>query len=151
MKFKRELLNGFIIFALIAIYFAILEVLGLSNNSFLRILNILFVAYGVNRTLKSNIDQGISGYFTNFISGFITSTIGAVLSISGLLLFIYLNGGEAYLKEMATGFLIGGGEVSSYQYVFALLLFESSAASFIVVYCLMQYWKGKVETINKVD
>ncbi|MBF0693712.1 MAG: hypothetical protein IR153_01480 [Flavobacterium sp.] len=151
MKFKRELLNGFIIFALIAIYFIILEVLGLSNNSFLRLFNILFVGYGVNRTLKGNIDHGITGYFRNFISGFITSTIGAILSISALLMYIYFNGGEAFLKEMSTGFLIGGGEVSSYQYVFSLLLFESSAASFIVVYCLMQYWKGKVEVINKVD
>jgi hypothetical protein len=151
MKFKRELLNGFIIFIGIAIYFAILELLGMSNNSFFRLLNILIVGYGVNRTIKGNVENGIGGYFKNFASGFITSTIGAVLSISALLIYIYFNGGEAYLKTLAEGFLIGGGEVSSYQYTFALLLFESSAGSFIVVYCLMQYWKGKVEVINKVD
>ena len=151
MKFKRELTNGIIIFIGIAVYFAILELLGLSNNSFLRLLNIFIVGYGVNRTIKGNIEHGITGYFKNFISGFITSTIGAVLSISGLLLYVYLMGGEEYLKSLAHGFLIGGGEVSSYQYTFSLLLFESSAASFIVVYCLMQYWKGKAEIINKVD
>ena len=55
MKLKRELINGFIIFIGIAIYFFIIEFLGLSNQFYLRIFNILIVAFGINLTIKQNL------------------------------------------------------------------------------------------------
>ena len=69
MKFTRELTNGIIIFLGIGIYFLILDFLKLSDLFILRIFNILIVAYGVNRSIKSNQAEGIRGYYTNFISG----------------------------------------------------------------------------------
>lgn len=151
MKISKELINGFIIFLGIGIYFIIMELLGLSDVFILRIFNMFIVAYGVNRTLKANVAEGIRGYFRNFISAVVTSMIGAIISIAFLLAYIEFRGGEEYLKQLADAFVIGGGEVDSYQYAIALLLFESTAGSLIVSFCLMQYYKDKVEVINKVD
>jgi hypothetical protein len=150
MKYSRELINGFIIFLGIGIYFLIIQFLGLSDIFILRIFNIIFVIYGVNRTLSQNHSDGIGGYNTNFLSAIMTSMIGALLSVGSLLAFIEYKGGEAYLKNLADSFIFGGGELTIQQYCIGLL-FESSAASLMVSFCLMQYWKNKVEVINKVD
>ncbi len=150
MKITRELTNGFLIFLGIGIYFVVLELAGLSHIFWLRILNILFVIYGVNRTIKANYHDGIRGYNTNLLSAITTSMIGAFLSIAALLTYIYMNGGEPYLKNLADNFIFGGGDLTIQQYCIGLL-FESSAASLIVSFCLMQYWKDKVEVINRVD
>lgn len=151
MKFTKELINGFIIFLGIGIYFLTMELLGLSDVFMLRLLNIFIVGYGVNRTLISNHNENIRGYFRNFLSAIITSMFGAFLSIASLLAYVEFRGGEEYLKILSQGFVIGGGQVTSYSYCIALLLFESTAGSLIVSFCLMQYWKDKVEVINEVD
>jgi hypothetical protein len=150
MQFKREITNGIIIFLGIGLYFLILDFLGMSDIFYLRILNAFIVVYGVNRTIKGNHDAGVRGYFPNLLGALITSMIGAVLSIAGLLIYIEYRGGESYLKNLADSFVFGGGELSIEQYCIGLL-FEASAASLAVSFCLMQYWKDKVEVINKVD
>jgi len=150
MNVQRVFINGFIIFLGIGIYFLIMDFLGLSHHFYLRVLNLFIVIYGVNRTISQNRASGIMGYNTNLVSAIVTSMIGAILSIASLLTYIYIKGGEEYLKTLSEGFLFGGGELSIYQYCIGLL-FESAATSLIVSFCLMQYWKSKVETINKVD
>ena len=150
MKFKRELVNGIIIFLGIGIYFIILELLGLSDQTYLRMLNIVFAIYGVNRTIMQNYETGVHGYLTNFVSAVITGMIGAILSVGALLMYIQFNGGEEYLKALSENFIFGGGKVSIQQYCIGLL-FESTAGTLAIVFVLMQYWKGKVETINKID
>ncbi|NMH28208.1 hypothetical protein [Flavobacterium silvaticum] len=150
MKFTRELTNGIIIFLGIGVYFIILELLGLSDEFLLRIFNVAFVIYGVNRTIKANQADGIRGYNTNLLSAIITSMIGAFLSIGTLLAYIKFKGGESYLKNLADNFIFGGGHLTIQQYCIGLL-FEATAASLIVSFCLMQYWKDKVEVINRVD
>ena len=111
MKFTRELANGFIIFLGIGVYFIILELLGLSHVFWLRLLNVLFVVYGVNRTIRANYKDGIRGYNTNLLSAITTSMIGAFLSIAALLTYIYIKGGEPYLKNLAENFIFGGGDL----------------------------------------
>lgn len=150
MKLKRELLNGFIIFIGIGIYFIFMELLGLSDEFYLRIFNLFIVAFGVNLTLKQNVKNGVHGYFKNLISGILTSFIGAVLSVGGLYLYIKFKGSKEYLKSLSENFLFGGGDINATQYSIALL-FESIASSVVISFILMQYWKNKVETINKVD
>ena len=150
MKLKTEFINGVIIFLAIGIYFILMEVLGLSDVFYLRVLNLFIVIYGVNRTLKANFADNIKGYFKNLMSGFATAMIGAILGIISLLIYIKLRGGEEYLAELSKEFLFGGGTPSIPQYCIGLL-FESTAASMVICFCLMQYWKAKVEIINKVD
>jgi len=150
MKFKREILNGFFIFVGLGVYFIILEILGLSDLFYLRLLNVFIVAYFVNRTIKGNQEAGVRGYFANFLAAIATSMIGAILSISALLIYIHFKGGEEYLKNLSENFIFGGGEFSIVQYCIGLL-FESTAGSLAISFSLMQYWKDKVEVINKVD
>ena len=150
MKFKRELINGFLIFLGIAAYFLIIEYLGLADEFYLRIFNIIIIAFDINHTIKQNNRDGIGGYFTNLMSGIITSMIGALLSVGSLLFYIQYNGGEAYLQKLFKGFLFGGGDLNVSYYCIGLL-FESIASSIIITFVLMQLWKNKVEVINKVD
>ena len=150
MKLKRELINGFLIFLCIAGYFLIIDYVGLADEFYLRIFNILIVAFGVNLTIKQNNREGIRGYVTNLKSGIITSMIGAILSVGSLLFYIQSNGGEEYLQELSKGFLFGGGDLNVSYYCIGLL-FESIASSVIVTFVLMQFWKNEVEVINKVD
>ena len=58
MKLPKELTNGLLIFLGISLYFLIMNVLGLANLVYLRLFNILFVFYGVNRTIKMNLAEG---------------------------------------------------------------------------------------------
>jgi len=150
MKLSREFANGFIIFLGIGIYFLILEYLGLADEFYLRVLNLFIVAFGINRTIQMNQKDGIRGYNRHLISAIITSMIGAVLSIASLLAYIQYKGGEVYLEKLSKGFLFGGGELTIHYYCIGLL-FESIASSIIISFCLMQYWKDKVEVINKVN
>lgn len=150
MKITKEFTNGFIIFLLIGIYFIILDACGLSHIFPLRIVNVFFVIYGVNRTIQGNIKDGYMGYNKNFLSALITSMIGALLSVAALLGYIYYKGGASYLEKLADSFIFGGGSISIWQYCIGLL-FESVAASLMVSFCMMQFYKNKVEVINKVD
>ena len=150
MKLKTELINGFIIFLGMGIYFILMEFLGLADEFYLRIFNLFIIAFGVNLTLKQNVKNGVHGYFKNLISGIITSFIGALLSIGSLYLYIKFQGGEEYIKSLSDNFLFGGGELNTTYYSIGLL-FESIASSVIISFVLMQFWKNKVETINKVD
>ncbi|MDI1254961.1 MAG: hypothetical protein PSV16_02585 [Flavobacterium sp.] len=150
MKFTRELTNGFIIFFGIGIYFLVLDFLGYSDIFLLRLFNVVFVIYGVNRTIKGNKEAGIRGYNTNFLAAVITSMFGAILSVSGLLIYIYANGGQQYIQKLPDNFIFGGSSVSMWEYCIGLM-FESVAASLMVSFCLMQYWKDKVEVIDKAN
>lgn len=138
---SREFRNGTIIFVGIGIYFLVMEMLGLSDNFYLRILNIFIVLYGTNRTIKANIYDGQNDYLFNLTSGAMTAFIGVILSVIALNIYIHLRGGAAYIKTLSEAFLFGGSP-SIYQYC-AGLLFEGLASSAIGAFTLMQYWKGK--------
>jgi hypothetical protein len=150
MKFKREIINGFIIFIGIGAFFLLMEALKLSHVFYLRLFNIIFVIYGVNRTIKGNIAAGVRGYNTNFMAALITSMVGAALSIAGLLIYVKANGGAEYLLSRPQRYIFGGNTMSV-EYFCIALFFEAAAASLAVSFCLMQFYKDKVEVINKVD
>ena len=138
---SREFRNGVIIFVGIGLYFLLMEVLGFSNNFYLRILNILIVLYGTNRTIKANIFDGHNDYLYNLTSGAMTAFIGVILSVIALNIYIHLRGGAEYIKTLSEAFLFGGSP-SIYQYC-AGLLFEGLASSVIGAFTLMQYWKDQ--------
>jgi hypothetical protein len=123
-------------------YFLLMELLGLSDVFILRLLNILIVIYFVNKTIKSNYIEGKLEYLDNLISGTLTSLIGVALSVAGLLAYISIKGGDAYLTNLSQNFLFGGGNPSMYQFCIGLL-FEGIASSIIITFTLMQYWKDR--------
>jgi len=141
MKLRKEIINGVIIFIAISIYFLLMELLGLTHLFYLRFLNILFVFYGVNRTIKQNLEEGNKQFVSNAVSAMFTSVIGVVLSIIALVIYSYLQGGDAFVQSLSETFLFGGNpSIDAYS---ISLLFEGVASSVIVTLLLMLYWNNR--------
>jgi hypothetical protein len=142
MKLPKELINAIIIFAGISIYFLVIDFLNLSGILWLRMLNVLFVWYGVTRTLSSNVAEGKTGYGANLLSASITAFSGVFLSIVGLIAYIHLRGGDSYIANFSEDLLFGG-EPTANQYCIGIL-FEGVASALIVVFVSVQYWRRKM-------
>lgn len=142
MKLPKELWNGCIIFIGIAVFFITMSVLGLANLFYLRVLNVLFVFYGVNRTIKMNFAENKKEFVFNATSAMTTSIIGVVMSVFGLAIYSYLQGGDLYVQSLSKTFLFGGSP-SIVSYSFSLLI-EGIASSVIVTLLLMLYWNNKL-------
>jgi hypothetical protein len=144
MKLPKELLNGSIIFIGITAYFLLMDVLGYGNSFYLRLVNIFFVFYGVNRTIRMNIEQGKKDFVSNAVSAIATSLVGVFLSIIGLVIYSYMQGGDEYVQSLSKTFLFGGNP-SIFLYSISLL-FEGIASSVIVALLLMLYWNNRLTT-----
>lgn len=144
MKPPKEITNGFIIFIAIAIYFLLMEVLGLAHLFYLRFLNIIFVFYGVNRTIQMNLIEGKKKFVSNAVSALYTSVVSVFLSIIALVIYSYLQGGDAFVQSLSETFLFGGNpSIDMYS---ISLLFEGLASSVIVTLMLMLYWNNRFST-----
>ncbi|NJM79756.1 MAG: hypothetical protein HC854_09265 [Flavobacterium sp.] len=142
MKNSIEIKHGFLIFLGIGIFFLLMDLLGLADKNYLRFLNAFIVLYGINKTIKYNFSHGNSDYLDNLISGFKTGIIGVVLGIIGLIIFVYLKGGETYLSRLSdTFFFVGKTNIIKYC---SVLFFEGIASCLIGSFVLMQYWKDVV-------
>ena len=141
MKLSKELKNGLVIFIGIGIYFLTMNLLGLSKIFLLRLFNIVFIFYGVRRTIVSNLIEGNKDFLSNATSAFFTSFIGVFLSVLGLFAYSYINGGEAFIRNLSESFLFGG-EPSINLYC-ASLFIEGIASSVIVSLLLMLYYNNK--------
>lgn len=144
MKFPKELINGIIIFVGLALYFCVMEIIGLSNLHYLRFFNLFIVYYGVYRTLKSNFAEKKLGYLENLLSAAITATIGVVLSVIALHLYIYYRGGQPFLDNLSDGILFAGSPTVP-EYIFGLL-FEGVISGLVVVFVSMQFWQNKTKS-----
>jgi hypothetical protein len=138
MKLPKELINGFLIFIGIGLYFLLMEVLGFADLYYLRLFNILFVFYGTQKTLKSNYAEGNTILISNAVSALITSLTGVFLSIIGLLIYIYSKGGDSYVETLSKTFMFGGSP-SVTMYSVSLLL-EGIVSAVVVTFMLMLYW-----------
>jgi hypothetical protein len=142
MKLPKELVNGSIIFIGITAYFLLMDVLGYGNSFYLRLVNIFFVFYGVNRTIQMNVEQGQKDFVSNAVAAMVTSLMGVFLSIVGLIIYSYMQGGDAYVQSLSKTFLFGGNP-SIFSYSISLL-FEGIASSVIVAMLLMLYWNNRL-------
>jgi hypothetical protein len=141
MKLPTEFYNGFIIFIGIGIYFLAMEALGLADLFYLRLLNILIVFYGTNRTLQSNFKEGKTLFASNIASALITSLTGVILSIMGLITYSFIKGGDLYVQSLSKTFLFGGNpSVMTYS---ISLLFEGIVSAVIVSFILILYWETR--------
>jgi hypothetical protein len=141
MKLPKELINGLLIFVGIGIYFMAMNLLGLAGVLYLRILNALFLFYGVNRTIVSNLSEGKKEFLSNALSALSTGLIGVFLSIIGLLTYSYIQGGEEYINSLSKTFLFGGNpSVNTYC---ICLFFEGIVSAAIVTLVLMFFHNNK--------
>jgi hypothetical protein len=144
MKPPKEFLNGFIIFISIGIYFFLMDILGFADLFYLRLINVFFIFYGVNKTIQMNLKEGKNKFVPNAISAMFTSLVGVVLSIIGLVAYSYLQGGDSYVRSLSKTFLFGGNPtIDAYS---ISLLFEGIASSVIVTMLLMLYWNNQFTT-----
>ncbi len=144
MKFPKELFNGFFIFIGIAIYFIVIEMLGLADLFFLRAFNALIVLYGTHRTLQSNFAEGNKDFLSNLVSALFTSVTGVFFSIAGLVAYSYLKGGDTYIQSLSNTFLFGG-KTSVMNYSISLL-FEGIASAVIISFILILYWDTRYKS-----
>ena len=141
MKLSKEFYNGALIFAGIGIYFLLMDVLGLAHLFYLRFLNVVFVFYGVNKTVQMNLAEGKNDFISNAVSVLTTSLVGVVLSVLGLVIYSYSKGGDAYVQSLSETFLFGGNpSVMTYS---ICLLFEGIASSVIVSLLVLLYWNNR--------
>jgi len=144
MKLSKELYNGIIIWIGISILFLLMKAANLADVFYLRALNILFIYYGTNRTLKSNFTEGKTGLPENAVSALKTSLIGVFISIAGLIAYSYMQGGDEYVASLSASFLFGGQPtVMTYG---VSLLFEGIVSAVIVTFTLMLIWKKRYPT-----
>lgn len=142
MKLPKEITNGFLIFLGIGIYFLLMSILGLADLIYLRVFNVFFIFYGVNKTMKMNVREGETNFVSNAVSALTTSVVGVAMSVFGLLVYSYARGGDAYVHTLSRTFLFGGNpSVPTYC---ICLLFEGIASSVIVTLMTMLYWNSKL-------
>jgi hypothetical protein len=140
MKVSKEVFNGATIFIGIGVYFLLMNALGFADVFFLRFLNIIFVYYGVNKTVQMNIAEGEKTFASNAVSAMITSLVGVSLSIVGLIIYSYIQGGDSYVQSLSENLLFGGNpSVVTYS---ICLLFEGVAGSVIVTLFTMLKWNN---------
>ena len=144
MKISKEVFNGATIFVGISVYFLLMNALGFANVFYLRLLNIVFVYYGVNKTIQMNIAEGKKTFVSNAVSAMTTSLVGVVLSVIGLIVYSYMQGGDKYVQSLSETFLFGGNP-SIETYCFSLF-FEGVASSVLVTMFAMLYWNSQFTT-----
>lgn len=141
MKVKTEIKNGIFIFIAAGAYFLIMELLGLSNIVYLKLLNVLIVLFAVNNTIKTRIARGKKKFIPNAMAAMVTSFVGVVLCVIGLIIYSHLRGGDDYVKDLSDSFFFGGRPTID-MYCFSLF-FEGVASSVIVTMLIMLYYNDK--------
>lgn len=144
MKISKEIFNGATIFVGIGVYFLLINALGFADVFYLRLLNIIFVYYGVNKTVQMNLAEGKNTFISNAVSAMTTSIIGVVLSVIGLIIYSYMKGGDSYVHSLSETFLFGGNP--SVETYCICLLFEGIASSVIVTMFAMLHWNNQFAT-----
>ena len=137
---KIILKNALIIYAGIVIYFLITKILGLDEVSELRFLNFVFVLWGVNNAIKTNMDVNKENlYINNFSVGIATSILSVAFTILGLM--IYVGFIQPDFMSVLENSSFWGKNLSLTMVVFALAI-EGIASSVICSFILMQYYKN---------
>ncbi|MEQ6124212.1 hypothetical protein AAON49_08440 [Pseudotenacibaculum sp. MALMAid0570] len=132
--------NAAFIFLGISVYFFLMKLLGLEARSELRFLNFIFVLWGINNAIKTNIHANNENlYVRNLAIGVATSALSVAMSIIGLILYVNLidSGLVALLQES----FLWTGNLTMPLIVFALFV-EGMASSVICSFILMQYYKN---------
>ncbi|CAM1372741.1 conserved membrane hypothetical protein [Tenacibaculum litopenaei] len=137
--------NALLIFAGITGFFFFMKILGLDNVSELRLLNFVFVFWGINRAIKTNIHNNRElVYFQNLLIGVGTSIMAVGLTILGLI--IYVTFLDAAFIEVLENSSFWGKDLNLSLVVFALAI-EGIASSVVCAFILMQYYKNyKINT-----
>jgi hypothetical protein len=124
----------------VILYFFAMKLLGLESTSELRFLNFIFVAWGINSSIKSNIKKNQDTlYISNLFIGVSTSIIAMGIILIGLIMYVSLinTGFISTLEDLH----LWGKNLSIPFIVFAIII-EGIASAVIFSFIIMQYWKN---------
>ncbi|MCC5924880.1 MAG: hypothetical protein JJT77_13940 [Crocinitomicaceae bacterium] len=138
--------NGILIWLLLGSYFLLLDMLGLSDFAYLKIVNILIIMIGVNLTLR-HFAKKDDNYGVLFGKGIKTAFIGVALALLSLVFYFEVLLGGVDISQYSTTII---PTTSLSQYVLALFA-EGLATAVIVVFVLLQYWKNYAENKRKLS
>ena len=135
------------IYICIVVYFFAMKIVGADDIVQLRLLNFVFVFWGVNGAIKKNLHENSDNdYLTNLFVGFTTSILTVLFTVISLVVYItFLDSNFIHVIESST---FWGSELRLTMIVFAFLV-EGVASSIICTFVLMQYWKNyKKQTLK---
>lgn len=150
-KLSVEVKNGILIFLGISIYFFIIKLLGASDNHYLKLFNVVFVIWGLNRTIREQIKRGETKFLKNFSSAVLTAFVGVFLSVVGLGVYLGLIQPDVSIESLADSILMPASSTSGVgQYCLALFV-EGFTSSAIVGFILMQHYKYARELNMEIE
>ena len=124
----------------IVLQFFAMKLFGLENTSELRFLNFLFVVWGINSAIKSNIQKNQDTlYISNLFIGISTSIIAMGIILIGLIVYISLIN-RGFITTLENLHL--WGEELSVPIIVLAIIIEGIASSVIFSLIIMQYWKN---------
>ncbi len=134
------IVNAFKIYLGIVLFFLVMYLFGLEKVTFLRFFNILFVLWGVNAAIKSNLFKNKdNSYFSNLLIGFLTAFVAVIMVTFSFV--IYLDRFNPEFLSVVGDSLMWGSELTVGMVAFTIL-FEGAASAVISTFILMQYWKN---------
>ncbi len=137
---KIILTQGIKIFVLIGAFFLIMKVFNLEHITELRLINFLFVFWGVNGAIKKNIKTNINtNYLTNLSIGYLTASVAVILTAASSMVYLFYID-PAFLMQTHS-MNLWGANLTPPLISFAILI-EGLASSMICSFVLMQYWKN---------
>lgn len=125
--------------SMVALFF-IMKLMGLEKITELRLLNILIAGYFSNRLAQNNlIEDAEIDYVSNLGSLLFANMIAVFLSAISLFFYVKLID-PSFMLSLGNGFFLGNN--LTIEKIAIAILMEGAAASIIVSFSLMQYWKN---------
>ena len=132
--------NALFIFSGITVYFFLMRLLDLESYSGLRFLNFIFVLWGINNAIKTNIQENNETlYVRNLAIGIGTSALAVGMAIIGLIVYASFINPE-FIYSIQESFL--WTSVLTLPLLIFALGIEGIASSVISSFILMQYYKN---------
>ena len=139
---------GIYMFLSMAVLFFAMKLVGLEKITELRLLNVLIAAFFSNRLAQVNlIEDSDIDYVSNFGSLFFANLIAVVLSCVGLIFYVNVID-SGFMESLGNGFFLGKN--LDINKIAVAVLLEGSAASIIVSFSIMQYWKNVKRKTRKI-
>lgn len=125
--------------SMVALFF-LMKLFGLEKITELRLLNVVIAAFFSNRLAQNNlIEDADIDYVSNLGSLLFANHIAVFLSCISLVIYVnFIDPG--FMSSLGNGFFLGQ-DLTISKIAIAILM-EGSAASIIVSFSIMQYWKS---------
>ncbi|WP_196893314.1 hypothetical protein [Aureivirga marina] len=122
-----------------------MKLLGLDDVVELRLVNFIFVLWGVNGAVRKNVHINKEyDYFQNISISLSTASLAVILSTVSLAIYLQFIS-PSFIKVLETSF-VWGNNLTAPMAVFAVF-FEGMGSAVITSFIIMQYWKDVKKTI----